>query len=70
MTTAREAREERRDRVLEAIGNMILPENIKKFFDLPHPLFNNRRPEDMLDSEAETQLLIDNLEALKSGSYM
>ncbi|MBI2635570.1 MAG: DUF2384 domain-containing protein [Parcubacteria group bacterium] len=63
-------REQRRIRVIEAMGNMISVENREKFFRSPHPLFDNRYPESMLDSEEETQLLIKNLLAAESGGFV
>ena len=62
-------KEQRRARVVEAMGNMIRIEDREKFFQSPHSFFNNRCPEDMLDSEEETQLLIRTLLVAESGGF-
>ena len=65
-----EKREARRARVIEVIEVLYTPEEISIFFKSPQPIFDNRLPEDMLDSEKETEKLIQGCSALTSGAYL
>ncbi len=70
MTASSKTREQRRALVVEAMGNRIQVEDLENFFQSQHPLYGNRRPEYMLDSEEDTQLLINNLLAAESGGFV
>ena len=70
MRDVREALEfERMQRVLQAMGDMIRPENRQRFLEAPHPLLNGRRPLDMIKTEEETQEVIRLLEGAESEAF-
>lgn len=69
MATSSKTKEKRKALVIKAMGNMIRIKDREEFFQSRHPFFGNRRPEDMLDSEEETQLLIKSLKRAESGGF-
>ena len=56
-------------RALDALGEMVVPEDRLLFFEQHHPLLLKMRPIDLLDSEQGTAAVMRLVEGLESGAF-
>jgi transcriptional regulator with XRE-family HTH domain len=59
----------RLDRVLDALGDYVLPEGRLQFFEERHPLLSNLRPIDLLDTQYGAEAIMDLIERAATGSF-
>lgn len=59
----------RLQRVLTALGDMVLPEYRLPFFEQSHPLLMKLRPIDLLETDEGAEAVIGQLEAAATGSF-
>lgn len=59
----------RLERVLEAMGEMIVREDRVKFLEQAHPLLVGLRPIDLLDNDRGGAKVVELLEGMDSGSF-
>ena len=56
-------------RALDALGDLIVPEDRLLFFEQHHPLLLKMRPIDLLDTEQGTAAVMHLVEGLESGAF-
>ena len=56
-------------RALDALGNLIVPEDRLLFFEQHHPLLLKMRPIDLLDTEQGMAAVMRLIEGLESGAF-
>ena len=59
----------RLSRALDALGELIVPEDRLLFFEQHHPLLLKMRPIDLLDSEQGTAAVMRLIAGLESGAF-
>lgn len=56
-------------RALDALGNLIVPEDRLLFFEQHHPLLLKMRPIDLLDTEDGAAVVMRLIDSLESGAF-
>ena len=56
-------------RALDALGDLVVPEDRLRFFEQHHPLLLKMRPIDLLDTEQGTAAVMRLIEGLESGAF-
>ena len=56
-------------RALDALGELVVPEDRLLFFEQHHPLLLKMRPIDLLDTEQGTAAVMRHIEGLESGAF-
>jgi len=56
-------------RALDALGDLVVPEDRLLFFEQHHPLLLKMRPIDLLDTEQGTAAVMRLIEGLESGAF-
>lgn len=55
--------------VLDALGDLVMPEDRLLFFEQRHPLLNKMRPIDLLDTDYGAEAVTELIESMESGAF-